>query len=166
MYCTKCGTQNPEDSTFCVSCGAPLSQESTNSSTNNFQQPQNQAYNYQNTNSGYVNNSYQPVNNGMQGAPVQNNMVLSVVTLVFSVFAICSCNFFSVILSIIATVFSSQVNQKLSIGLTDEASKAAKNAKILSLISIGIMVAGIIGCIILIALGGLSSFFSNSNYIY
>ena len=164
MYCTKCGTENPVDSTFCVSCGAPLNQESTSSSTNNFQQPQNQAPTYQNPNSGYVNNSYQPVNNGIQGSPVSNNMVLSVITLVFSVFAICSCNFVSVILSIIATVFSSQVNQKLAMGLTDEATKAAKTSKILSLISIGIMVLGIIGYIVIIALGGLSSLSSYSNY--
>ena len=24
MYCTKCGTQNPDDSVFCQKCGAPL----------------------------------------------------------------------------------------------------------------------------------------------
>ena len=145
MYCIKCGTQNPEDSTYCVSCGAPLNQESPSSATNNFQQPQQQAPTYQTPTSGYVNNSYQPVNNGVQGAPVQNNMVLSVITLVLSVFC---CNIVSIVLSIIATVFSTQVAQKQALGNTDDAIKTAKNAKLLALISIGFMVLEIIGTII------------------
>lgn len=107
----------------------------------------------------------QSTNNWSNSNPVQparpnNNLALSIVATVVSLITCCgwvSC--IGVILGIIAIVFSTQVDSKYFAGDYDGAERAAKNAKILSLIAIGTIVLSIIMIIVSIVMqGGISGF--------
>ena len=167
MYCTKCGALNPDASSICSACGASL--ENVKETKVQSEIPVSQVYQgnqatqgnqgYQG-NPGYNNRTNRPI------PTVPNNLVLSIVVLVISVLTcFCYCiTTVSVILSIIAVVLASQVNNKEFAGDIIGAEKSAKTAKILTFVSIGMLVFVIIIVVILVAAGVTSGFFSSLNY--
>lgn len=103
-------------------------------------------------------NSNQVPENGPMPA---NSMVLAIVATVLNTFACCSfyIGILGIILGIIGIVFASQVNSKYNSGDYYGALASAKNAKILSYISLAIAVIGIVILIVLVAIVGTSPAF-------
>jgi hypothetical protein len=133
MFCSKCGTQSDGIGKFCSKCGAPFdggqrpaeNPASFNPVQNNPGQANEPRYN-----PGPVNTppySYSPTNAGCgQGPAINDNMVLSIVSLLF-----CTP------LGIVALMNSNQCKTKLAMGDVNGAAKCANTAKMCGMIGIG-----------------------------
>lgn len=90
-----------------------------------------------------------------------NSLVLSIVATVLNIFACCSfyIGILGIIVGIIAIVFASQVDSKYRAGDIYGAQSSAKNAKILSYISLAIALIGIVILIVLVVFIGTSPAF-------
>jgi uncharacterized membrane protein len=104
----------------------------------------------QNSNFGF-NNS----NDGNRPAKPNNNLPLAIVG---TVLGLCSPCCIGLIVGIISIVFSTQVDSKYNAGDYYGAESAAKNAKILAFVGIGLGVIGLIYSIVMIAAGGLDAY--------
>ncbi|MDR1877242.1 MAG: CD225/dispanin family protein [Flavobacteriaceae bacterium] len=90
--------------------------------------------------------------------PVPNsNMPLAIIS---TVLTCCSCNCVGAILGIIAMVYAGQVNTKYIAQDYIGAENAAKNARILSFVALGMLVLGIILNIIYVMMVGVSTYIS------
>ena len=85
------------------------------------------------------------------GAPVPNNLVLSILSL-----------FCCTPLGIVAVIFAAQVNGKVAAGDTAGALDASKKAKMFSLIAIGLGLAGIICYVLFVVIMGIGLGLSSS----
>ncbi|MBB4035518.1 hypothetical protein GGR21_001411 [Dysgonomonas hofstadii] len=83
-----------------------------------------------------------------------NNLVLSIIS---AVVGLCSPCCIGLILGIIAIVFSTQVDSKYTVGDYRGSESAAKTAKILALIAIGLFVLNAIYAIVMFATGGMDA---------
>lgn len=88
----------------------------------------------------------------------KNHMTLSIVGLVVSILTCGGACFISIVLSVIAVVFSNQVETKYRVGDIIGAEKDAKNAKTLSIISIVISAFALILLVFYVLVMGISSF--------
>lgn len=88
----------------------------------------------------------------------KNHMTLSIVGLVVSILTCGGACFISIVLSVIAVVFSNQVETKYRVGDIIGAEKDAKNAKTLSIISIVISAFALILLVFYVLVIGISSF--------
>lgn len=88
----------------------------------------------------------------------KNHMTLSIVGLVVSILTCGGACFISIVLSVIAIVFSNQVETKYRVGDIIGAEKDAKNAKTLSIISIVISAFALILLVFYVLVIGISSF--------
>ena len=170
MNCIKCYQEIPEGSKFCPHCGAEQTaapQQDVNAQNYNAgyqetsgygssQQNDAQQNNYQNSyqnnyQNGYQNGNYQTPYQQDQGEPVNwvPYLVLSIIS------ALCCC-----IPGIVAIVFSAQINSAVTSGNTEEARRAAKNAKIWIIVA---FVAGILASIVSFMIG---SMFEGAYYYY
>lgn len=94
-----------------------------------------------------------------------NSLTMAIVATVLNIFACCGMyvGILGFILGIVAIVFSTQVDSKYKVGDYDGAESAAKNAKLLSMISLGVAAVGIIIVIIFMIIGGGSAFMQEFN---
>lgn len=113
MYCTKCGSFNPDNATNCSACGAPLQQDQNTQHGYNVQQNHNmnQGYNY---------------NNHQINQNVPNYLVFSILVTVFCCLP----------LGIAAIIYSTQVDKFLRMGDLNGALEASRKAKNFCLISV------------------------------
>lgn len=81
-----------------------------------------------------------------------NNLVLAIVGTVIGICSPCCCP--GLIAGIIAIIFSVQVDSKYGTGDYIGAEKAAKNAKILAYVALGLGILGLIYSIVTFATGG------------
>lgn len=96
-------------------------------------------------------NQFESSFENIQPAKPNNNLVLAIVG---TVIGLCSpCCFPGLILGIVAIVMSTQVDSKYNAGDYPGAEKAAKNAKILAFVALGLGIIGLIWSIISIATG-------------
>lgn len=160
MYCPKCGTQNLDEANHCSNCGYLLKpeviQETQNENQVNPEEDRNEINksvvpsNQEIINPVYNQGHNSTLNGSEARKNVDSNMVISIVSLVLSVFSCCCINPVSLTLSIIAVVYSSQVSNKSQAGDLEGAQKSSKTALILSLVSIGVMVLVVILWIVLV----------------
>lgn len=169
MNCIKCYQEIPEGSKFCPHCGAEQTaapQQDVNaqnynagyqetsgygSSQQNDAQQNNYQNSYQNNYQNGSQNNYQTPYQQDQGEQVNwvPYLVLSIIS------ALCCC-----IPGIVAIVFSAQINSAVTSGNTEEARRAAKNAKIWIIVA---FVAGILASIVSFMIG---SMFEGAYYYY
>lgn len=143
MFCSKCGTQNSDDSNHCYNCGAALNQAN---------QP---PFNGSNENTNYSNNPYtqqsynqQPYReqNYNQSPPmrkVENHMVWAILVTLFCCLP----------LGIPAIVFSSQVDDKMNKGDYSGAVESANKAKTFCWIAFGLGIAFVVYCFVMAVTG-------------
>ncbi|HTC93653.1 MAG TPA: CD225/dispanin family protein [Terriglobales bacterium] len=141
MFCPNCGANNSDVATVCAQCNRPISQFS---STPQVVPPPPTTV---------------PSAPAVPGAPVArpveipNYLTQSIIMTVASVLC---CSMFSLPFSIIALVYSTQVNNKIAANDIAGAIASSKNAKLFNWIAFGIVMAGIllgIVYMILVALG-------------
>ena len=153
MFCQKCGTENPEDAVFCISCGDQLKKVTENNS-----EP---VVNLEKKNDGpeNVKQSFVPNQSKInyEGEQVRSPLIWSILVTVFGFITCCCLNPVSAVVGIIAIVFSTQVDDKQRRGDIEGAKNAAKNAIILNWVGLGFMILTIIIWILLVALGAISS---------
>lgn len=127
MYCPKCGVQNDDNASVCVSCGYVLN---NNSNINN---------NGVNTNATTNQYSNQSSNNQMTGS-VPSYLAFSILTTLFCCLPT----------GIVGIVYSSQVDSKLRNGDMNGAMDSSKKAKIWCWVSFGVGIAWILLCILFV----------------
>jgi len=132
MFCKKCGAENPDNVQFCAKCGTPTSWQPVPQQS---PQPPNQPQGYQTPPPGY-----QAPPPGYQGAPYAMGQPQIPNYLVWSIINIFLC----MILGIIATIKSSEVNTKLAQGDYAGAEAASNTAKTLNIVG---TILGSIGCL-------------------
>ncbi len=130
MYCTSCGKQVPDGARFCLNCGKEMNAPSYgNSSNQTFQM-----------------SSPPPTNNSQHqfgNAPnVENHLVKAVLSTLFCCLP----------LGIVAIVYASQVNTKVTAGDYQGAQIASDNASRWGNISIGIGLVVIVVYVLLVVL--------------
>lgn len=130
MFCTKCGTQNSEDSNHCYNCGAALNQAPNSSSNENTNYSQNTYSNNPYNQQSYGNEPYNE-HNYNQSSKVENHMVWSILVTIFCCLP----------LGIPAIVFSAQVDDKLRSGNYTGAVESANQAKTFCWIAFGLGIA-------------------------
>ncbi|MDR2123155.1 MAG: CD225/dispanin family protein [Flavobacteriaceae bacterium] len=86
-----------------------------------------------------------------------NNMPLAIIAVILSC---CSVNCIGFVLGILAIIYASQVNSKYIVRDYAGAKSAAENAKILSFISLGLLLLGIIASILFVIIEGLDFYIS------
>ena len=141
MFCPNCGANNPDTAAVCAQCNHPIPQFS---STPQVVPPLAATV---------------PAAPAVPGAPavrpveVPNYLTQSIIMTVASVLC---CSMFSLPFSIIALVYSTQVNSKIAANDIAGAIASSKNAKLFNWIAFGIVMAGVllgIVYVILIMLG-------------
>lgn len=121
MFCPKCGAQNSDTASFCVSCGAPLKPSA---------QPIGDTYS----------STPPPQNRPASGAPPKNWMTEAILATVFGFLFSCLGGIFG----IVAIVSASNVNKRFQQGDIDGAAKAASQAKTWTIVAAVITVIGFI----------------------
>lgn len=107
-------------------------------------------------NYGYDPNNFNNFGQQPQGPPPANNLPLAIIA---TIVGCCGPYCTGFILGIVAIVFATQVNSKFAQGDIIGAEKAAKTSKILSLITIGLAVIGLIWSYVEIQqMGGLEAY--------
>ncbi|HZR28243.1 MAG TPA: CD225/dispanin family protein [Terriglobales bacterium] len=144
MFCPNCGANNPDAANICAQCNQPIPRFS---STPQVAQPV------------PAPPVAVPAAPSMPGAPavrpveIPNYLTQSIIMTTASVLC---CSMLSLPFSIIALVYSTQVNSKIAVNDIAGAIASSKNAKLFNWIAFGIVMAGIalgIVYVILIALG-------------
>ena len=113
-------------------------------SENNQENPETQFSSFQSAN----------LNNPGQPTKPDNNLVLSIVS---AVLGLCSPCCIGLILGIIAIVFSTQVDSKYTVGDYRGSESAAKTAKILAFIALGLFALNLIYAIVMFITGGMDA---------
>ena len=149
MFCQKCGIENSEDATYCVSCGEQLKKVSVNSNEPMVNLEKKNDI-FENTNQGELKNT----NNVQQ---VRSPLVWSILVTVFGAFTCCCLNPVSLVVGIIAILFSTKVDDKQRRGDFEGAKRDAKVATILNWVGLGFIVLTIIIVGALFALGAINS---------
>jgi len=150
MFCPNCGANNADTATICVQCNQPFPQSSS-----------------------------APLPPGMPPAPpigipgtpgaptiasVPNYLVQSIILTVVSLMCCGLTCFFGIpplALSIVALIFSTQVNSKLGANDLAGAQAASKYAKLFNWISLGLMVGVIVLYSLLIFFGAISNYWEH-----
>lgn len=144
MFCPNCGANNSDAATVCAQCNRPIPQFSSTPQV---------------VPSAPVAPVAVPAAPVVPGAPavrpveIPNYLTQSIIMTVASVLC---CSMFSLPFSIIALVYSTQVNNKIAANDIAGAVASSKNAKLFNWIAFGIVMAGIllgIVYVILIMLG-------------
>lgn len=121
MFCPNCGTKNDDNAAFCSNCGTPLKGQATGSTG---------------ATGGGTSSASNMGNPTPTGIPPKNWMTEAILATVFGF--LCSC--LGGIFGIVAIVNANNVNKRFQLGDVDGAEKAAKDAKLWSMISAGITV--------------------------
>jgi hypothetical protein len=137
VFCHKCGTENSEEESYCISCKEQLKvsllkENILAESDEKHQEPK-------------INNQH-----------VRSPLVWSILVTVFGFFT-CCLNPVSIVVGIIAIVFSSRVDEKQRLGDYNGAKSDAKTAMILNWVGFGFLVLAVLIIGILILIGVLSS---------
>ena len=145
MFCHKCGMENSEEANHCISCGEKLK---VDLSKDNLK----------------VENIEQSTNKNITDEQIRSPLVWSILVTVFGFFT-CCLNPVSIIVGIIAIVFSTKVDEKQRRGDFIGAKGDAKTAMILNWVGFGFLVLAVIVIVIFIVIGVISSGDINTNRI-
>ena len=164
MFCPQCGTSNADLDRYCVACGADMTPPGQGNGPTaspqpgapaQYQQPQYQQQPYQQPaqQGSYPPPSYQqppyqqsPYSNQYQSTPTNYGMPVSLPTYLGWAIATLILCFWPA--SVVAIVYSTQVNSKLARGDYNGAIHSSRRARLWCWISFGVVLAGIVIAII------------------
>jgi len=147
MFCHNCGMENSEDSNHCSSCGEQLKVKVLN--------PEALKVDLLKENSNTINTNSQEPKEVIANQQVRSPLVWSILVTVFGFFTCCIP--VSLVVGIIAIVFSSRVEQKQRLGDYIGAKNDAKTATILNWVGFGFLVLAIILIGLIFFIGAISS---------
>lgn len=137
VFCHKCGMENSEEAKNCISCGEQLKVDllKENLKTENLDKD---------------------INQNITNEQIRSPLVWSILITVFGLFT-CCLNPVSIVVGIIAIVFSSRVDEKQRKGDYIGAKNDAKTAMILNWVGFGFLVLAVIIIGLFIFIGVISS---------
>ena len=140
MFCHKCGMENSEEANHCSSCGEQLKVDLLKQNSN-------------------IDNDEQYPNKDITSDKIRSPLVWSILVTIFGFFT-CCLNPVSIVVGIIAIVYSSRVDEKQRRGDYVGAKNDAKVAMVLNWVGLGFLVLAVIviGIFIFISFLGYGDF--------